>query len=100
VVDIDFLSELAKADDGDKSIGFAGPIIYYYNYGGRSDVVNVAGVDPIMPKGTFHRIGANGLDEGQYNAVRTVDCLEGSCLLMRRAMLDAIGLLDPEYFAY
>lgn len=100
VVKDDFLNELIKAINSDESIGFAGPVIYYYNYNGRTDIINVAGINLIMKKGTYHRIGAKEVDQGQYTNIKTVDYLEGSCLLIRRTVLDKIGLLDLSYFAY
>jgi GT2 family glycosyltransferase len=34
------------------------------------------------------------------NATHTVDAVSGSCMLIRRTMLDQIGLLDERFFAY
>lgn len=100
VVKNDFLDELIKAIECDQSFGFAGPIIYYYDYKGQSNVINVAGIDLIIKRGMSHRLGSDEIDNGQYNSVRVVDYLEGSCLLIKRAVLDKIGLLDSSYFAY
>jgi len=100
IVDRDFLSELVSVADADATIGFAGPKIYYYDYQGRKDVISVAGIELFMGKGAFHRIGAMEIDRGQYEETRQVDYLEGSCLLIRREVLDKIGLLNSDYFAY
>lgn len=99
-VDRDFLSELVSAADADEKIGFAGPKIYYYDYQGRKDVISVAGIDLYLRRGSFRRIGAQEEDRGQYDELRTVDYLEGSCLLIKRRVLKEIGLLDSDYFAY
>jgi GT2 family glycosyltransferase len=100
VVKGDLLNKLVNAIDGDEHIGFAGPIIYKYNCHGRTDIISVAGVDLIMSKGSYHRIGSGEVDRGQYHETATVDCVEGSCLLIRRAALDKIGLLDANYFLF
>jgi len=100
VVKVDFLDELIKAIECDQSFGFAGPIIYYYDYNGQKDIINVAGIDLIIKRGLYHRFGAGEIDRGQYNTIRVVDYLEGSCLLIKSAMLDNIGLFDSRYFAY
>ncbi len=100
VVKSDFLNELVKALQSDETAGFAGPSIYYYNYKGKTDIFSTVGINLVMEKGWFVRIGSIEPDRGQYKAVMAVDFLEGSCLLIRRAALDKIGLLDSRYFAY
>jgi GT2 family glycosyltransferase len=99
VVKRDFLDLLTAALENDEGAGFAGPAIYYYDYNGHIDILSTVGIDLIMRKGWFHRIGNFEQDRGQYNAVTTVDFLEGSCLLIKKA-LDKIGLFDSGYFAY
>jgi hypothetical protein len=44
--------------------------------------------------------GFNQPDEGQYDKMRQVDFIEGSCVLIRREVLETAGLLDPSFFAY
>jgi GT2 family glycosyltransferase len=100
IVDKNFLSELVSVAEADESIGFAGPKVYYYDFQGRKDVISVAGIELFMGKGAFHRIGATEIDRGQYDETRSVDYLEGSCLLIKRQVLDEIGLLNGDYFAY
>ncbi|MDD1761183.1 MAG: glycosyltransferase family 2 protein [Methanothrix sp.] len=100
VVKNDLLDVLVNAINSDKRIGFAGPIIYKYDDDGRKDLISVAGVNLLMSRGSYMRIGSEEIDIGQYHAIATVDCLEGSCLLIRRTALDKIGLLDPSYFLF
>lgn len=100
VVDRDFLSGLVSAARCSVETGFAGPKIYYYDFQGRKDVLCVAGIELIMNKGSFHRIGAMEVDRGQYDQLREVDFLEGSCLLIKREVLDKIGLFNNNYFTY
>ncbi len=100
VVKSDFLDKLVNAINCDKNIGFAGPIIYKYDNNGRTDLISVAGINLIMSRGSYLRIGSEEVDRGQYSSIVTVDCLEGSCLLLRRTMLDKIGLLDASYFLF
>jgi len=100
VVDPDFLGELVELAENDLSIGFAGPKVFYYDFNGRNDVISVAGIDLLMNKGYYHRIGAGEVDLGQHNQVRFVDFIEGSCLLVRSQALRDVGLLNSRYFAY
>jgi GT2 family glycosyltransferase len=100
VVKTDFLNRLANAMNSDNHIGFAGPIVYKYDSNGRTDLISVAGVNLIMNRGSYRRIGSEEVDRGQYHSIAKVDSLEGSCLLIRRTALEKIGLLDKSYFLY
>ena len=53
-----------------------------------------------MIKGQSQSIGVNEVDEGQYDEIKTVEYCEGSCLLVKREVLEKIGLFDTKYFAY
>jgi hypothetical protein len=100
VVDKAFLRELVEVAKSDPSIGFAGPKVFYYNFQGRTDIISVAGIDLLMDKGHYHRIGEGEADLGQHDEVRVVDFIEGSCLLARCQTLQEVGLFNPRYFAY
>lgn len=100
VVDPEFLGELVTAAESDIKIGFVGPKVYYYNYEGRKDIINFAGGKLDMLKGITTHIGINEMDGGQYDQIKEVDYIEGSCILAKKEMLNIIGLLDPVYFAY
>ncbi|MDW7726665.1 MAG: glycosyltransferase family 2 protein [Candidatus Methanoperedens sp.] len=100
VVDPEFLDELVKVAESDPGIGFAGPKVYYYDYNQKKDVINFAGGKLDMWKGKTYHIGLNEVDSGQYDEIKEVDYVEGSCLLLRKDVINEIGLLDPVYFAY
>ena len=100
VVDKEFLTELIKAGENNNEIGFVGPKIYYYDFNGRPDVINFAGGKFSKWKGQPYHIGINQTDRGQYDEIREVDYVEGSCLLVKKDVLERIGLLNSSYFAY
>jgi len=100
VVDKIFLDELVNIAESDKMIGFVGPKIYYYDYHGRTDVINFAGGRLVMWRGKSIHVGLKEVDLGQHSDVSNVDYVEGSCLLARREVLKSEGLLDPAYFLY
>jgi GT2 family glycosyltransferase len=99
-VDEAFLRELVRVAESDLFIGFAGPKVFYYDFNGRNDVISVAGIDLLMNRGYYQRIGAGEIDLGQHDQVRLVDFIEGSCLLVRSQALRDVGLLNSRYFAY
>lgn len=97
VVDPKFLNELVKVAECDAKIGFTGPKIYYYT---NDNIINFAGGRISMWKGRTYHIGVNEIDTGQHDEIKEVDYVEGSCMLIRGEILNKIGLLDPDYFAY
>jgi len=100
VVDREFLVELVKVAGSDESIGIVGPKIYYYDYDTRTDVINFAGADLVLWKCKQIRYGRKERDAGQYNSVREVDMIEGSCGLINKKVLENVGFFNPEFFAY
>ncbi len=91
VVDKDFLAELVYVAEANPKIGVLGPTIYYYN---RPDVVDFAGENL-----TLWRVKGKEYTKPSKQP-REVDKIEGSCMLIRRAVLDQIGLFYTKYWAY
>ena len=109
-VDKDFLVELIKVAQKDPLIGIVAPKIYFapgYEYhqtryktsdqgkvfwyaGGLIDWKNIL---------ASHR-GVDEVDQGQYNQLVETDFASGCALLVKRKVLDKIGLLDQRYFLY
>jgi len=100
VVNKHFLGELVKVAKDCQDTGFVSPKTYYYNFENRRDVINFAGGTLNMFKGHSQSIGVNEVDKGQYDEIKTVEYVEGSCLLAKREVLEKIGLFDTKYFAY
>ena len=91
VVDRRFLSELIDAAEQTPQIGIAGPTIYYYD---RPSTVDFAGENL-----TVWRVKGKEYCT-KSNQPREVDKIEGSCMLIRRSLLDKIGLFYPKFWAY
>jgi GT2 family glycosyltransferase len=95
VVDAEFLTELVKAAEGDSSIGIAGPKIYSY---GEPDKISFVGT-----KMHWWDVGTppvNQIDSGQFDELTEVDLVIGCALLIKRTLVEEIGLLYSGYFAY
>lgn len=97
VVDRDFLRELVKDGEDNGKIGLLGPKIYYYD---NPNVIWSTGgkIDWNLARGLH--IGINEHDKGQYDEKRTLDYINGSALLIKKEVIDTIGLLDKKFFLY
>lgn len=100
VTDSQFLKALVDVAQNNPKIGFVGPKIYYYSKKERRDVINFAGGKINMWFCKAYHIGINEIDRGQYNKLKYVDYVEGSCILVKKEVIDRIGILDSSYFAY
>lgn len=100
VVDKEFLDELIIFGEGNDKVGFLGPKTYYYDYEGDKNVLDFAGGKLNLIKGESVRVGYNEVDKGQYNEPRTVDYIQGSCLLIKSKVLHDVGLFNPKFFTY
>lgn len=92
VVDKNFLSSLIKIGEKQENIGILGPKIFPLT---NSEVNRDAAI--IGSEIMFFLCGlTRGVkDEGE---IEDVDLVSGSCMLIKRTLLDKIGLLDSTYF--
>ena len=97
VVDKDFLKSLILEGEKKKNVGLLGPKIYYYD---NPDIIWCIGgkIDWKFARGLH--IGNNKPDNGQYNKKKNFDYISGSSLLIKREVIDDIGLLDENFFLY
>lgn len=100
VVDPLFLTKLMEISVKKSSIGFVGPKTYFYDFEGKNNVITFAGGSLNLKKGMSQSTGFGELDKGQYDKIKTVEYVEGSCILVKKEVLEKIGFLDPKYFAY
>ena len=100
VVDKNFLTEMVNISESKKDIGIVGPKTYYYDYYGEKNVINFAGGTFDIWKGKSKHIGINEVDIGQYDDIKEVDYVEGSCLLIKKELVEKIKLLNPFLFGW
>ena len=97
VVDSKFLEELVRVAESEPKIGVVGPKIYYY---GMPNKITFAGGKINLWKGECYHIGSGEIDTGRCDRIREVDYVEGSCFLIKKEVIEKVGMLDHEYFAY
>ena len=91
-----WLESMIEAMDGDPSIGSCTPKVLSYDDRGRFD--NAGHV--VFADGLTRGRGRLHDDVGQYERQEEVFGPSGCAVLLRRSMLDDIGLLDEHFFAY
>lgn len=109
-VDKDFLVELLKVAEQNSSAGILVPKIYFasgfefhkdrysqkekgkvfWYGGGEMDWANVIG----------HHRGVDEVDRGQYNKTEETEIATGCCMLIKKEVLNNVGLFDDKYFLY
>lgn len=97
VTDHEALTRLVEAMEGDASAGIAGSKIYYYD-----DPLRIWFAGGLWEKGRLrlrHR-GAQQLDKGQFDRICEMGSVSGCSMLIRAAVIQAIGLMDESYFLY
>jgi GT2 family glycosyltransferase len=97
VVDPDFIGHLMRPLDQDPSAGMAAPKIYYFD---KPKKIWFAGGRIEWWKGWISHIGIRENDFGQHDSIRRVDYLTACCILVKREVIDRIGMLDERYTMY
>ncbi|HET8760879.1 MAG TPA: glycosyltransferase family 2 protein [Nitrospiria bacterium] len=90
----DALDRLVAAGESRSDIGIVGPKIYY-----AADPKRIwyAG-GTISPLGRLGHEGWNRIDDGRWDAPRETGYVTGCAFLVKRGVLEKVGLFAPEYF--
>lgn len=97
VVDPNFLTELVATAERDPSVGMVGARIYYHEDPQR---IWFAGGEISWWSGWIAHTGIRQVDRGHFDSERAVDYITGCCMLVRREVIERIGLLDERFFMY
>lgn len=100
VVSREFLTELIKVAENRKKVGIVGPKIYKYDLKSKQKVIQSAGATINLFTGNVSAYGYKQIDRKQFDHIRNVDYVHGACLLIRREVIQNIGLLNDNLFAY
>lgn len=93
----DFLTILVDAAESDAQIGITGPKVYRF---GSEKTIDSTGVRAIPWLAQPFLLGHGEEDAGQYDRRRSVPYVTGCALLIKRTVMEQIGLLDEDYTNY
>ena len=97
VVKNDFLNHLVDKAEEEKTIGCVGGKIYYYS---NKEILWYAGAKINKYTGRTKHIGVDEKDIGQYSISKEEDYITGCLMLVKREVLEKVGLMDERYFLY
>ena len=92
------LGQIIEIAERNENAGILGPMNYYYNYRGRSDIIHFAGGKINWLLGTSTHIGKNERDIGQFAEIAEVEYITGAALCAKAQMIKEIGLLNAQFF--
>ena len=97
VVHPQFLNEMVEVAKKDCSIAIAGPKTYFFSNGKKLQFTTAK-----IHIWTGHIVvpDIGKIDSEQYNDIQDTDYCQGSCFLMRREIIEKIGLFDTTYAVY
>lgn len=97
VVDKGFLVQMLKISESNDKIGITGPKIYYYDEPNRIWFAK-GKISWKFCRGL--NTGYNETDVGQYDHVEEVEYISGCAFLIKKEVIEKIGLLDKMFFLY
>ncbi len=90
----DLLTELMAVTPSDGKIGILGPKIYYHS---EPEKIWYTGGNINYFTGIISHRGLREEDRGQYDRVEATDYITGCAMLIKRGVLEEIGMFDPVY---
>ena len=96
IVTSELLRVLVDYAEADPEIGILGPKIYYHR---EANIIWSAG-GTLGPTGEPGHLRVGETDDGSPESVRDVDYVTGCAILIKRRVVERIGLLDERFFIY
>lgn len=92
-----FISEMIKIGENDKRIGILTGKIYFSS---QPDKIWCAGGTLSLYRCYIGLIGYDEIDRGQYDKIKEVDHVTGCCLMVKKKVIDKIGIFDQNFSPY
>jgi GT2 family glycosyltransferase len=92
----DCIDRLVQAGQDDPRAGMTGPMVYHHD---EPAIIQSAGGRMGRDWQAFH-LAQNEPDQGQFAQPREVDWLSGCAILVRRQVIEELGMLDERFFYY
>jgi GT2 family glycosyltransferase len=92
----DCLEKLVSTAEAESGIGIVGPMVYHYD---EPNIIQSAGVMLNNNWRSIH-LGQNEVDAGQFPRPHQVDCISGCAILVRRSLVEQVGVLDERFYYY
>jgi GT2 family glycosyltransferase len=99
VVSKNILKELINVLENNSSIGIAGPVIYRYDHPKKVSSLGIGGKISLIRGTTLDYKNYEKIIEGDTR-VQEVDFVSGCAMIIRKEVLEKVGLFDPTYFIY
>jgi GT2 family glycosyltransferase len=93
----DFLTHMVGRMQSHPAIGMVAPKIYYHDDPAR---IWFAGGVVSMWTGTMRHTGIRERDNGQHDTAGEIDYASGCCILVRRSVVERVGMLDESFYMY
>lgn len=96
VVDAACLEHLIRVGESDPQIGIVGPMVYHHD---ESDVIQSAG-GLLGPMWESIHVGKDEPDQDQFKEPHQVDWISGCGILVRRSVIEEVGMIDARFYYY
>lgn len=96
ILDPACLAQLIEVGESDSAIGIVGPLVYHFD---EPNILQSAG-GRLSPYWEGSHIGQNELDSGQFSSPCDVHWISGCAILVRRSVIEQVGMLDERFFYY
>jgi GT2 family glycosyltransferase len=96
ILDPACLEELIRVGESDSRIGIVGPMVYHHD---EPSIIQSAG-GRLGRNWESQHIAQNQPDIQQFTSPHAVDWISGCAILVRRAVIEQIGMIDERFFYY
>ncbi len=90
------IETLVSVGENEPDCGIVGPMVYHFD---EPDIIQSAG-GSLGPLWRSEHEGQNERDDGQFPAPRQVEWISGCAILVRREVIEQVGMLDERFFYY